>query len=75
MTTFEILPDDAPVKLCRDCKHYQPMKPQCRAPGNEQQDYVEGGKFYEWHNAQNAREVMRSCGPTAEWFEPIAPAD
>ena len=74
--TFEILPDDAPVKLCRDCRFYHDGIAQCRAEGNRKApDYVNGGFIFNWQTAQPVRMTEKDCGPTAAWFEPRPPYD
>ena len=66
------------VRLCRDCKHYEPNdvhKGKCRAPQNVRmvEDFVNGGVIegdpahYYGCNLNRAHEG--ACGPDAKWFE------
>jgi len=67
---FEIV-EDAEVKLCKDCKHFNADMPQCRAEGNRKTpNYVHGGFNYRWESAQPVRLTESDCGPSASWFEP-----
>ncbi len=71
----------ADVKLCKDCKHLTQNSNggNCAAPQNlrAEPDFVNGGMKKSnplWYGAQFCREDEKSCGPTAQWFEPKEPA-
>lgn len=66
------------MRLCKDCKHYQPNeihKGRCGAPQNVVMidDFVNGGKtegdpkFFYACNLN--RKDEKACGPDATWFE------
>lgn len=59
------------MNLCKDCKHFQGhvAAVECAAPGNFQQDFVNGGTRAKQQSAQVLRMDGCYCGPEAKWFE------
>lgn len=67
------------MKLCKDCKHFNPdavmvraarALPECGHSGNQEPDYVNGGLKANYSTAQGVRMNPDMCGTTAKWFEP-----
>lgn len=58
---------DNKVFLCKDCVHFSQRTEECLA--QVKMDYVYGNKGF--YKAVVQREYASSCGPSANWFQPM----
>lgn len=58
---------NAPIKLCRDCKHFVADGLTClKSP--KPRDFVDG-EFTGYFQAQAERETFEGCGAEGRWWE------
>lgn len=73
------------IKLCADCKHFEPAKPGYETCGAPQQPMKVSGSFFvsgiepkmerrwKYCSVQRESESSIACGSQARWFEPREP--